>query len=118
MIDLTFGMDNGDCTVVLDDENMVEACVRRLDTRLDSTLYDEYGSDLGDLLGLRKSDVNLQFLSQSIQSCLSQDERLSDITVDCEYSSDGILADIKAVYEDNVLEFTYENNMEDVGDGD
>ena len=111
-------MDNGDCTVVLDDENMVDACIRRLDTRLDSTLYDEYGSDLGDLLGLRKSDVNLQFLSQSIQSCLSQDERLSDITVNCEYSENGILADIKAVYEDNVLEFTYENNMDNVGDYD
>lgn len=117
MIDLTFGMDNGDCTVILDDENMVDACVRRLDTRLDSTLYDEYGSDLGDLLGLRKSDVNLQFLSQSIQSCLSQDERLSDISVDCEYSENGILADIKAVYEDNVLEFTYENNVGDGIDG-
>ena len=117
MIDLTFGMDNGDCTVVLDDENMVDACVRRLDTRLDSTLYEEYGSDLGDLLGLKKSDVNLQFLSQSIQSCLNQDERLSDISVDCEYSSDGIVADIKAVYEDNVLEFTYENNTDDIGDG-
>ena len=117
MIDLTFGMDNGDCAVILDDENMVDACIRRLDTRLDSTLYDEYGSDLGDILGLKKSDVNLQFLSQSIQSCLSQDERLSDITVNCEYSSDGIVADIKAVYEDNVLEFTYENNTDDVGDG-
>lgn len=117
MIDLTFGMDNGDCAVVLDDENMVEACVRRLDTRLDSTLYDEYGSDLGDLLGLRKSDVNLQFLSQSIHSCLSQDERLSDISVDCEYTDNGIMADISVLYEDNVLEFTYENNTEDVGDG-
>lgn len=118
MIDLTFSIEDGDCAVILDDENMVEACVRRLDTRLDSTLYDEYGSDLGDLLGLRKSDVNLQFLSQSIQSCLSQDERLSDISVDCEYSDTGIVADISAVYEDNVLEFTYENNTEDVGDGD
>lgn len=117
MIDLTFGMDNGDCTVVLDDENMVDACIRRLDTRLDSTLYDEYGSDLGDLLGLRKSDVNLQFLSQSIQSCLSQDERLSDISVDCEYTDSGIMADISVLYEDNVLEFTYENNTDDVGDG-
>ena len=118
MIDLTFGMDNGDCAVVFDDENMVEACVRRLDTRIDSTLYDEYGSDLGDLLGLKKSDVNLQFLSQSIQSCLSQDERLSDITVNCEYSENGIVADISVLYEDNVLEFTYENDTEDVGDSD
>lgn len=113
MIDLTFNMDNGDCEVVMDDENMINSCIRRLDTRLDSTFYDTYGSNLSDLLGLKKSDVNLQFLSQSIHECLSQDERLSSITVECEYSLNGIVADIRILYEDNVLEFTYESDLEE-----
>jgi hypothetical protein len=43
---------------------------------------------------------------------------LSDISVDCEYTDSGIMADISVLYEDNVLEFTYENDSEDVGDGD
>ena len=118
MIDLTFSMENGDCSIVSDDDNMINACIRRLDTRLDTTLYEVYGSNLQSLLGLRKSDVNLQFLSQSIVECLSQDERLSNVNVNCEYIRDGILADISLVYEDNVLEFTYEtSNEEDSSDG-
>lgn len=106
-------MDNGDCEVIMDDENMIQSCIRRLDTMLDSTLYETYGSNLKDLLGLRKSEVNLQFLSQSIHECLSQDERLSEIGITCEYTSNGILADITIVYEDNVLEFNYETNTMD-----
>ena len=116
MIDLTFNMSNGDCDTVEDDENMINACIRRLDTRLDTTLYDEYGSNLQSLLGLRKSEVNLQFLEHSINECLSQDERLTDVSVDCEYTGSGVLADISVIYEDNELEFTYntdEDNTED-----
>jgi hypothetical protein len=100
-------MENGDCEVIEDDNNMIGACTRRLDTLLDSTLYDEYGSTLHGLLGLRKSEVNLQFMEHSINDCLSQDERISDISVECEYTDDGILADIGIVYDDNELEFSY-----------
>jgi hypothetical protein len=42
---------------------------------------------------------------------------LSDISVDCEYTDSGIMADISVLYEDNVLEFTYENNVGDGIDG-
>ena len=116
MIDLTFNMSNGDCDTVEDDDNMIQACIRRLDTRLDTTLYDEYGSNLQSLLGLRKSEVNLQFLEHSINECLSQDERLTDVSVNCEYTAGGVLADISVIYEDNELEFTY--NTDDDGNVD
>ena len=46
MIDLTFNMDNGDCELIHDTENMIGACTRRLNTELDTTLYLEYGSTL------------------------------------------------------------------------
>lgn len=107
MIDLTFGMENNDCVLVSDDENMIGACIRRLDTVLDTTLYAEYGSNLKGLLGLRKTDVNLQFLNQTILQCLLQDERITGCSVDCQYESDGILANIRIRYEDNDLEFNY-----------
>ena len=109
MIDLTFSMDNNDCTLIYDDDNMIESCIRRLDTVLDSTLYDTYGSNLQSLLGLRKTEVNLQFLNQTIVECLLQDTRISECNVECKYTGvDGILADINIVYEDNELSFDYE----------
>lgn len=108
MIDLTFNIENGDCELISDDDNMISACRRRLDTILDSTLYDEYGSNLRDLLGLKKSEVNLQFMEHSINDCLVQDERITDTSVECEYTSDGIRAVITIVYEDNELDFTYD----------
>ena len=121
MIDLTFNMTNGDVDLIEDDENMIGACIRRLDTLMDTTLYDEYGSNLHGLLGLKKSEVNLQFLNQTINECLSQDERLSDISVESEYTINGIRADITIVYEDNELSFEYETNTndgeEDLSDG-
>jgi hypothetical protein len=113
MIDLSLEMSNGDCDFVSDDDNMIASCIRRLDTVLDSTLYEVYGSNLKSLLGLRKSDVNLQFLNQSIQECLLQDERITECNVVCEYQGMGILADITLTYEDNVLEFNYETSNED-----
>lgn len=112
MIDLTFNMENGDCNLISDDENMIGACIRRLNTIIDTTLYDDYGSNLHGLLGFRKSEVNLQFLNQTINECLSQDERITDVSVESEYTSTGIKSDISIVYEDNELEFTYEMGEE------
>lgn len=108
MIDLTFNMSNGDCEFIADDDNMVQSCIRRLDTVLDTTLYAEYGSTLRGLLGLKKTEVNLQFLNQTINNCLMQDERITECGVECEYLVDGIIADINLVYEDNELSFDYE----------
>ena len=108
MIDLTFNMTNGDCELISDDENMIASCIRRLNTTMDTTLYFEYGSNLRGILGLKRSEVNLRFVEQAINNCLVQDERISDCQVTCQYSIDGIIADIGIVYEDNELSFNYE----------
>ena len=117
MIDLTFDMSDNDCELISDDANMISSCIRRLDTVLNSTLYDEYGSNLQGLLGLRKTEVNLQFLNQTIVDCLLQDERVSECNVECEYKDDGIIVDISIVYEDNELSFEYETNEDDDSGG-
>ena len=116
MIDLDFSIRNNDCGLVSDDENMSGACIRRLAPVVDSTLDEEYGSNLRGLLGLKKSEVNLDFLGQTINNCLKQDARITETSVTCKYSDDGILADITIVYEDNELSFTYENT-EELSDG-
>lgn len=116
MIDLTFNMDNGDCEVISDDSNMIGACIRRLNTELDTTLYDEYGSTLESLIGFKKTDVNLQFINQTVHECLTQDDRVSDCDVTSEYTENGFKTSINIVYEDNELSFDYEYNGEDLGD--
>ena len=116
MIDLTFNMENGDCELITDEDNMISACTRRLNTELDTTLYDEYGSTLEGLLGFKKTNVNLQFINQTIHDCLSQDERISDCDVTSEYIQDGFKASISLVCEDNELTFDYEYNSDDEED--
>lgn len=108
MIDLNFNINNNDCELVYDDDNMIASSIRRLNTTLDTTLYDEYGSNIHGLLGLRKSDVNLEFLNQSISQCVLQDERVTDCNVVSEYTGDGFKSDITIVYEDNTVSFDYQ----------
>lgn len=112
MIDLTFNMDNGDCELIHDTENMIGACTRRLNTELDTTLYLEYGSTLEGLFGFKKTDVNLQFINQTVYGCLMQDERILDCDVSSEYTKDGFKTKIYILCEDNELTFDYEYNGE------
>ena len=97
MIDLTFNMDNGDCELIHDTENMIGACTRRLNTELDTTLYLEYGSTL---------------INQTVYGCLMQDDRILDCDVSSEYTKDGFKTKIYILCEDNELTFDYEYNGE------
>lgn len=108
MIDLTFNMINGDCELISEEENMLEACVRRLDTILDTTLYLDYGSLLEGMLGMKRTDTNLQFINQTINESLMQDERITDCSVTSEYNGEKIITHNTIVYEDNELSFDYE----------
>ena len=113
MIDLTFNMENGDCELIADESNMIGACTRRLNTELDTTLYDTYGSTLEGLFGSKKTDVNLQFINQTVYECLTQDERILDCEVNSKYTLDGFQTRIHLVCEDNELTFDYEYNSND-----
>lgn len=113
MIDLTFNIDNNDCELIYDDDNMIASSIRRLNTTLDTTLYDEYGSNIHGLLGLRKSEVNLEFLNQSISQCILQDERITECNVESMYTVDGFKTDITIVYEDNTVSFDYQVSMDE-----
>lgn len=107
MIDLTFNLTDNDCELITDDENMIASSIRRLNTTIDTTLYDEYGSTLQGLLGLPKNDINLQFLEQTVNETLLQDDRVTDSNVECEYINDSIVANVTLTYEDNMLDFNY-----------
>lgn len=120
MIDLTFNITDNDCEVITDEDNMIASSIRRLNTTINTTLYDEYGGNFYNLLGLKQTEINLEFLNQSITETLLQDERITDCKVNCEYTNNTITADIQLTYEDNTLEFNYElgndTDDDDVGD--
>ena len=120
MIDLTFNITDNDCEVITDEDNMIASSIRRLNTRLNTTLYDQYGGNFYDLQGLKQTEINLQFLNQSITETLLQDERVTSCNVNCEYTNNTITADIQLTYADYTLEFNYElgdtTEDDDVGD--
>lgn len=109
MIDIDFSLSNGDMNTVVDDENMITALTRRLNTYYESSMYDEYGSVLETMLGMRKSEVNLQIICQEIEHCIMQDVRVNTVSVDGEYLPDGMRFSILVNYEDNEeIRFDYE----------
>lgn len=109
MIDIDFSLSNGDMNTVVDDENMVTALTRRLNTYYESSMYNEYGSVLETMMGMRKSDVNMQIIEQEIQHCIMQDIRVNAVEVVGEYLPDGMRFSITLNYDDNEeIRFDYE----------
>lgn len=107
-------IEKGDLKVISDEDNLVEANKRRLGCLFGETyIYEDYGSELDTLLGLRKNDVNLNLIEQEVQNTLLQDERNSDIQVNAEYTKNGFKIDISILYNDVELEFTF-NSEEDM----
>ena len=102
MDDISFKIEKGDLMMVSDDENMIGACKRRLDCYKDSPyIYNDYGSELETLIGLRKSDVSLSLVEQEVVNTLSQDSRINSVSADAEYTENGIKIDITIDYGDS-----------------
>lgn len=114
MIDIDFSLTNGDMNTVIDEENMQTALTRRLNTYYESSMYNEYGSVLETMMGLRHSDVNLNIIEQEIEHTIMQDVRVNNVSADGEYIPDGMRFNITVNYEDNEeIRFDYE--IDDTG---
>lgn len=111
MIDLNnYTIEKGDLKTISDEDNLIEANKRRLGCLLGETyIYDDYGSELDTLLGLRKNEVNLDLVEQEVHNTLLQDGRNSDIQVNAEYTKNGFTIDITIVYNDVEVEFTFDS---------
>jgi len=71
---------NGDLELVSNFDNMKQAILNRLNTVLGEMdlFYDDYGSALVNMLGLKASEENLEFIRLEIQNCLNSDNRIND----------------------------------------
>lgn len=115
MNDISFSLGKNDLVLVSDEDNLVGACKRRLGCLLDSPyIYDGYGSELETLIGLKKSDINLELIEQETVNTLLQDNRISSVSANADYTLDGVRIEINIVYNDgDELSFVYESNNEE-----
>ena len=86
MNDLKWEYVKGDACVVSDRENMIQAVVNRLNTEDElDFLYDNYGCDLKQFLGLPATEVTLEMVKNVIVNALSYDKRLEILNIDLSF---------------------------------
>ena len=94
---------DGDLIVVENEDNLNQAISNRLNTYIGSLnlFYEEYGTFLTELLGMQKDGVTLQFIQLEITKRLSNDPRLQNFTVSCDYTDNGVKVDVDIIFDDN-----------------
>ena len=101
---------NGDMQLVNDEQNLIQATKKRLQTILGSLseFYLEYGSVLHRFLGWRKNETTLKFMSIELQNCLKQDPRYADFTINLNYVEKGVDIKITVFFDDDTeLDMNY-----------
>lgn len=99
----TWEFSNGDLILVDNEENLKQVASNRLNTYYGSLnlFYEEYGTFLTQMLGMRRDDVTLEFIRLEVSTRLSQDPRFQDYTVECKYGQKGtVLIDINVYFDD------------------
>lgn len=101
-------MVNGDLILVENEENIAQSILNRLQCFYDGLgfYYTDYGSFLYSFLGFKQSDDTLEFIRIETERVLSQDPRLTDFTVSCEYNENGEVVIIINMIVDEDTDFT------------
>lgn len=86
----TWSFKDGDLEIIQDKDNLTQAIMNRLNTIQDSLnlFYGNYGSFLHSYLGWQTLNETLEFIRVEIQTSLSEDPRLNNFNVACEYDQD------------------------------
>lgn len=111
--------DQGDLELVTNDDNIIQAILNRLNTRLDELdlYYDEYGSLLQNLLGYPSNEETLEFIRIEIETSLQNEPRLTDFEVTVtKKDKDKINIDIAIFYNGEELEYNLVINGDQIED--
>lgn len=111
--------DQGDLELVTNDENIIQAILNRLNTRLDELdlYYDEYGSLLQNLLGYPSNEETLEFIRIEIETSLQNEPRLTDFEVTVtKQDKDKINIDLAIWYNGEELEYNLVINGDQIED--
>ena len=111
--------DQGDLELVTNDDNIIQAILNRLNTRLDELdlYYDEYGSLLRNLLGYPSNEETLEFIRIEIETSLQNEPRLTDFEVTVtKQDKDKINIDLAIWYNGEELEYNLVINGDQIED--
>lgn len=111
---LSFNSD-GDLVLVKFKDNLCQAVSNRLNTVKDSLdlFYNDYGSVLLYFCGWKRKQSTLDFIRVELETCLKQDPRINDFTIDLSYSETGsvkINLRISNIMEDVEMNFVLNEN--------
>lgn len=107
MNDIKWSYENQDLVVVEDTDNMIQAILNRLNTNTDELdyLYDNYGCDLHQFLGLPTNETTLGLVKNVITDTLNQDDRIELIDLELSYKDANTLNILlSCTFNDNTLE--------------
>lgn len=93
MNDLKWEYTNGDIVIVEDKDNMIQSVINRLNTNTDELdyLYENYGCDLKQYLGLPTTATTLELVKNAITDVLNQDSRLDILDLELSYKDESTL---------------------------
>ena len=97
--------------------HILQAILNRLNTDTDELdyLYDNYGCDLKQFLGLPTNDTTLEMVKNLITDTLKQDERLELVDLELSYKDANTLNILlSCTFNDNTLELDLVLNEEGV----
>ena len=99
--------EHGDLQIVQNDENIKQAILNRLNTKLDGLglYYEEYGSLLQNLLGYPINEETLEFIRIEIETSLNKDPRLNNYEVNVTEKDGEININIFIWYNGEELEY-------------
>lgn len=88
-----FNFHDGDIQLASYNDNLVQAVINRLNTKLNSLelFYEDYGSVLTSFFGWKANNTTLNLMRIELDNTLKNETRLSGYSVDMEYQSDGLL---------------------------
>ena len=92
-INSEFNFHDGDLQLASYNDNLVQAVINRLNTKLNSLelFYEDYGSVLTSFFGWKANNTTLNLMRIELDNTLKNETRLAGYSVDMEYQSDGLL---------------------------
>ena len=93
MNDIEWILNNGDVNIVEDKDDIIQAIINRLNTDTDELdyLYDNYGCNLRQFLGLPANDTTLELVKNSITDALKYDPRIELVDLTLSYKDTNTL---------------------------
>lgn len=91
--DISWNASTTELGTVTGEENMIQSIKNRLQTSYDELdwVYEDYGCNYRDYLGLKSDDESLEFVKNSIKDSLEADDRIGGFDLELSYVGDGVV---------------------------